>query len=73
LKRVFWFVRRRGKFKELVPGKDGILRSEVFSGLWLDPAALLGDDRGGLLKALRAGLDTPAHAAFVAKLAKRRS
>src|SRR5262245_3401150 len=70
--RVFWFVRRRGKFKELAPGADGILRSEVFPGLWLDPAALLRRDGKRLLAVLRRGLASPEHAAFVAKLAARR-
>src|SRR6202011_2571692 len=34
--KVFWFVRRRRKLKDLAPGSDGIFRSEVFPGLWLD-------------------------------------
>jgi hypothetical protein len=73
MNRVFWFVRRRGKFKELSPATDGILRSEVFPGLWLDAAALLRRDRKRLLAVLRQGLASPQHAAFVAKLAKKRS
>jgi hypothetical protein len=68
---VFWFVRRRGKFKELAPGADGIFRSTVFPGLWLDPAALLRHDRKRLLAVLRRGLASPEHTAFVAKLAHR--
>jgi hypothetical protein len=72
LQHVFWFVRRRGKFKELAPGDDGLFRSEVFPGLWLDPAALLRRDRKRLLVVLRQGLASPEHAAFVARLAKRR-
>jgi Uma2 family endonuclease len=66
---VFWFVRRRGKFRELAPGADGVLRSEVFPGLWLDAAALLGRDRKRLLTVLRKGLASTEHAAFVRKLA----
>jgi Uma2 family endonuclease len=67
--RVFWFVRRDGGFVELQPGDDGILRSEVFPGLWLDPAAVLRGDRRRVLEVLRQGLATPEHAAFVARLA----
>lgn len=66
---VFWFIRRRGKFRDLAPGTDGVIRSEVFPGLWLDPAALLRRDRKRLLEVLRQGLAAPQHAAFVAKLA----
>jgi Uma2 family endonuclease len=69
---VFWFVLRRGRFKELKPGKDTILRSEVFPGLWLDPAALIRGDRRRLLEVLRQGLASPEHAAFVAKLAAKK-
>jgi hypothetical protein len=69
---VFWFVRRRGKFKEHSPGSDGIIRSEVFPGLWLDPAAFLKRNNRRLLVVLRQGLASPEHAAFVAKLAQRR-
>jgi len=67
--RVYWFVRRDGRFVEVQPGDDGILRSEVFPGLWLDPAALLRLDRRRVLEVLRQGLATPEHTAFVARLA----
>lgn len=72
-KEVFWFIRRRGKFKELPPGPDGIVRSEVFPGLWLDPDALLRRDRKRMLAVLRQGLASPEHAAFVTKLAAKKS
>jgi Uma2 family endonuclease len=68
---VFWFVRRRGKFRELAAGSDGILRSEIFPGLWLDAAALLRHDRRHLLSVLRQGLATPEHLAFVARLTRK--
>jgi hypothetical protein len=71
-RQVFWFVRRRGRFRELAPGKDGVVRSEVFPGLWLDPDALLRGDRKRLLKVLRQGLASQEHAAFVARLARSR-
>lgn len=71
-RQVFWFVRQRGRFRELPPGPDGILRSEVFPGLWLDPEALLKRNGKRLLAVLRKGLASPEHAAFVAKLAKRK-
>jgi Uma2 family endonuclease len=67
--RVFWFILRAGEFATLKPGSDGIIRSRIFPGLWLDPEALLGRDRKSLLAALAQGLATPEHQAFVAKLA----
>jgi len=69
---VFWFIRRRGKFKPLSEDADGIIRSEVFPGFWLDPDAFLNRDSKRLLRALRQGLVSPEHAAFVAKLAGKR-
>jgi len=68
--RVFWFIRRRGKFKELAPGADGIYRSETFPGLWLDPAALLRRDSKRLLAVLGQGLASAEHAAFLARLGR---
>jgi hypothetical protein len=72
LKKVFWFVHRRGKFKELAEGEGGIYRSEVFPGLWLDPAAFLRRDRKRLLAVLRQGMATPEHRAFIATLAGKK-
>ncbi len=69
---VRWFVRRDGRFEEMAPGEDGIYRSEVFPGLWLDPKALFDEDLDGLIAALERGLATPEHAAFVAELADAR-
>jgi Uma2 family endonuclease len=71
-RQAFWFVRRGGQFEPLAVGPDGIFRSEVFPGLWLDPAALIGRAPSQYLEVLRQGLATPEHAAFVARLAARR-
>jgi Uma2 family endonuclease len=66
--RVVWLVAREGRFAEMAAGADGVLRSEVFPGLWLDPAALLRLDGNRVSEVLRQGLATPEHAAFVARL-----
>ncbi|HEY3325330.1 MAG TPA: Uma2 family endonuclease [Planctomycetota bacterium] len=63
-----WFVLREGVYETLKPGSDGRLRSEVFPGLWLDPAALLKDDMKTVLGVLNEGLASPEHAAFVKRL-----
>jgi len=70
---VFWFARRRAKFKLLPAGPEGILRSEVFPGLWLDSDALLRRDYKQVLAVLHQGLATPEHAAFVAKLVAKKA
>jgi hypothetical protein len=62
--------RRRGKkLVRVKPDRDGLYRSKVFHGLWLDPAALLKRDLAALLATLDRGLASPEHAAFVARLA----
>jgi len=70
---VYWFVLRRGRFVDLQPGPDGIYRSEVFRGLWLDPDALLAGDTLRLQAVIDLGCATPEHAEFVARLAEVRN
>lgn len=71
-KSVHWWVRRNEKFAELTPGADGVIRSEVFPGLWLSFAALVQSNRALLHNVLRQGLASPEHAAFVARLQSSR-
>lgn len=66
---VRWFARGRKGFADLPPGDDGIFRSRVFPGLWLEPAALFERSPARVMTALQAGLASPEHATFVAKLA----
>ncbi len=70
---VDWFILRETGYEKLVPGEDGILRSTIFQGLWLDPAALVHDDCDTLLEVLQRGLETPEHAAFKADLQRARA
>jgi Uma2 family endonuclease len=63
-----WFVLRGGQYEQLDAGADGIHRSEVFPGLWLDAPALLCLDLLRVFDVLQQGLATPEHAAFVAQL-----
>jgi len=66
--RVDWFVWREGVYETLPVDEEGIVRSEVFPGLWLKPEALLAGDLPTLLAVLQAGLDSEEHAAFVTKI-----
>ena len=65
---VVWFTLREGVYEPLQPDEKGILRSEVFPGLWLQPKALWENDLAALLAVLQEGLASPAHAAFVEAL-----
>ena len=64
---IDWFVLREGRFERLLAGEDGIYRSEVFPGLWLDPAALLKGDLARVFQVVQQGLATPEHAAFLTR------
>jgi Uma2 family endonuclease len=66
--KVVWFALRNGKYVELTPDASGIIRSEVFPGLWLDPVALLKRDATRVLAVVQQGFATPEHTAFVEKL-----
>jgi hypothetical protein len=57
-----------GRYVAVQPSEDGMLRSRIFPGLWLDPVTLLEGDGAGLLAALNKGLASPEHQAFVEKL-----
>jgi hypothetical protein len=66
--RLHWFILRNGQFEELPIAADGIYRSEVFPGLWLDADALFAEDLDRLTAVLEQGTATPEHAAFAARL-----
>jgi len=67
-RQVDWFVNRDGQFQPMTPAPDGILRSTVFPGLWLEPAALVRGDKATLKAVIQHGLNSPDHASFVARL-----
>lgn len=60
-----WFGLREGKYFKMQPNEVGILKSEVFPGLWLDQHSLLTGDLAKVLGVLQQGLATSDHQAFV--------
>ena len=63
-----WFQLEEGAYELIEPGADGILRSQVFPGLWFASERFWADDLAGLLDALKVGLATDAHQAFAARM-----
>lgn len=63
---VHWFHFPSGE--SIAPNRQGISRSRVFPGLWIDTAALLRLDSARLLEVLQQGLAAREHAAFVKRL-----
>lgn len=62
---------REGVYESLLPDEQGIWRSELFPGLWLDAAAFWNDDLSTLLHILQQGLATPEHQSFTTLLTDR--
>jgi Uma2 family endonuclease len=67
---LFWFGQENGALVQRSVDEDGLYRSAVFPGLWLDPQALLQGDRPRLRAVLDLGFATAEHAEFVARLRK---
>ncbi len=67
--RIVWRMLESGIYVNQETPADGILRSQVFPGLWLDAAAFWADDGAKMLAALNAGLASEEHQQFVARLA----
>ena len=63
-----WFRLREGEYVSLQPDAAGIVRSEVFPGLWLAVPALLEGNLAQVLAVLQEGLATSEHAAFMERL-----
>jgi Uma2 family endonuclease len=65
---VDWFVLREGRYDPMSLGADGLYRSPVFPGLWLDPAALVRGGLGRVLAVVQDGLKSAEHVEFVTRL-----
>lgn len=67
---VNWFSLQSGL--EIAADSDGILKSVVFPGLWIQENALLEMNYKQSMKVLESGMSTNEHLAFANKLARRR-
>ena len=70
---VRWHRLVNGVYEQMPLPTDGILRSGVFPGLWLNVPALLGGDMAQVLTTVQQGIQSPEHAAFVEELARKRA
>ena len=71
-RKLEWNVFRDGKYEHLAADADGVLRSEVFPGLWSDSEALFGGNLAKVLATLQQGMSTAKHRKVVKELATRR-
>ena len=70
-RQVLLFARRGRTYVSLEPDRNGVLRSEIFPGLWIDTQALVAEDRLRLRKTAAKGLRSKEHRAFVRELRRR--
>ncbi|MGH7134214.1 MAG: Uma2 family endonuclease, partial [Pirellulales bacterium] len=68
---IRWHVLSDGHYQLRSPGTDGLHRSPIFPGLWLDGPALFAGDLRRVLDCLQDGLNSGEHQEFVAKLAAK--
>jgi len=64
---IDWFVLNEGRYDRIATDDDGVFRSRIFPGLWLNTPALLRADLGQVLSTLESGLAVAEHAKFVEK------
>ncbi len=60
-----WFRLAEGKYIPLPPDESGIIKSEVFPGLWLDKQALLEGNLAKVIEIVQQGLTTVEHQDFI--------
>jgi Uma2 family endonuclease len=68
---IRWHVLVEGRYQLLSPDADGLYRSRIFPGLWLDGQALLAGDLRRVLDRLQDGLKSAENQQFVAQLAAK--
>ncbi|MEB3279833.1 MAG: Uma2 family endonuclease [Lyngbya sp.] len=66
-RKLDWFKLEGGDYLSLMP-ENGIIRSQIFPGLWLDVAALLAGEMPQVLTTLQAGLASTEHQTFRTQL-----
>jgi Uma2 family endonuclease len=69
-RRLEWWELREGDYVELLV-EDGLIKSRVYPGLWLDATALVNGQSADVLKQLARGLATEEHRTFTAQLRLR--
>lgn len=71
-KKIDWFRWRQGKYVFLQP-QGGVIRSEVFPGLWLAVSDLVAGNLTQVLQVLQQGIDTVEHQELVKRLSAGKS
>ncbi len=65
---IDWFILQDGQYVELLPDEDGITRSRIFPGLWLDRTALMQGDTKRVRAILQDGMKSDDYLQFMQSL-----
>jgi len=65
---IDWFVLTGGDYERMLADADGLYKSRVFPGLWLDAEAMLASDLAGVLARLQTGITSREHVEFMQRL-----
>ncbi|MEL7242741.1 MAG: Uma2 family endonuclease [Cyanobacteria bacterium J06573_2] len=63
--KIDWFYLQNGEYVSLEPDAKGIIKSNIFPGLWLATSAFLAGEMNQVIKVLQQGLNSPEHTEFV--------
>ncbi|MBW4478134.1 MAG: Uma2 family endonuclease [Tolypothrix brevis GSE-NOS-MK-07-07A] len=69
--KVDWFSLQNDEYVTLEADGNGVIKSRIFPGLWLDMAALLTGKMTKVLAVLQQGLNSTEHQAFVERLSRQ--
>ena len=68
---IDWFALENGEYMAMPVTAAGVIRSQVFPGLWLAVGELLAGNLAAVLETLQHGLQSEGHTVFVASLSQR--
>ena len=69
---TIWRLLADNRYIVIPPDPDGVYRSRVFPGLWLDPQALLALDGRRVLEVVQQALQSPEYRKFTEQLTQRK-
>jgi Uma2 family endonuclease len=69
--KVDWFSLQNDEYVTLEADTNGVIKSRIFPGLWLDMTALLTGEMTKVLAVLQLGLNSAEHQAFVDRLSRQ--
>lgn len=67
-RKFVWFGLESTGYVQFTPTRNGIMKSRVFPGLWLDTKAMLGHDGPRVLATVQSGMESPEYIEFAKTL-----